>query len=145
MIFSELEYKRVDMEALKAELKALTEQLVNAQNFEEAEAAFLAKEKAEGMTMGTMRTIAQIRRDIDTRDEFYDAEMSFYHQEAPKLQPIRKAWTDALLKSPYRAQFEEKYGPVCLSSMPSLLLAALSLNWWKTCKGKTSWSASIPS
>ena len=112
MIFSELEYKRVDMEALKAELKALTEQLVNAQNFEEAEAAFLAKEKVEGMTMGTMRTIAQIRRDIDTRDEFYDAEMSFYHQEAPKLQPIRKAWTDALLKSPYRAQFEEKYGPV---------------------------------
>ena len=55
MIFSELEYKRVDMEALKAELKALTEQLVNAQNFEEAETAFLAKEKAEAEKILTLR------------------------------------------------------------------------------------------
>lgn len=112
MIFSELEYKRVDMEALKQQLQQLTAQLANAQSFEEAEEAFLAKEKAEGMSMGTMRTIAQIRRDIDTRNEFYDAEMTFYNQEAPKLQPLRKAWTDTLLKSPYRAQFEEKYGAV---------------------------------
>ena len=85
MIFSELEYKRIDLEALKAELQQLTAQLINAKTFEEAEQAFLAKEKAEGMSMGTMRTIAQIRRDIDTRDEFYDAEMAFYHQELPKL------------------------------------------------------------
>ncbi|MBR5547084.1 MAG: M3 family oligoendopeptidase [Clostridia bacterium] len=112
MIFSELEYKRIDLEALKEELKSLTAQLVNAKTFEEAEKAFIAKEKVEGMSTGTMRTIAQIRRDIDTRDEFYDAEMAFYHQELPKLQPLRKAWTDALLASPFRKDFEKKYGSV---------------------------------
>ena len=112
MTFSQIEYKRVDMEALKAKLTELTEQLKNAENFEQAESAFLAVEELEGMTLGTMRTIASIRRDINTRDEFYDAEMSFYNRETPLLQPVRKAWTDAMLNSAFRPQFEEKYGKV---------------------------------
>ena len=37
MIFSELEYKRIDLDALKEELKALTAQLASAKSFEEAE------------------------------------------------------------------------------------------------------------
>ena len=112
MTFSQIEYKRVDMEALKAQLKELTAQLIAAKNFEEAEQAYLAKDKLEGMTLRTMRTIAQIRRDIDTRDEFYDAEMAFYNREIPMLQPLSKAWTDALLASPFRPEFEKKYGNV---------------------------------
>ena len=112
MIFSELEYKRIDIEALKEKLKELIAQLESATSFEEAEKAYLAMEKAEGDSMRTMRTIAQIRRDNDTRDAFYDAEMTFYHQELPKLQPLRKTWTNALLTSPFRKQFEEKYGSV---------------------------------
>lgn len=112
MTFSQIEYKRVDMDALKAKLTELTEQLKNAESFEQADAAFLAVEELEGMTLGTMRTIASIRRDINTRDEFYDAEMSFYNRETPLLQPVRKAWTDALLSSAFRPQFEEKYGKV---------------------------------
>ncbi len=116
MTFAELEYKRVDMEALKEELKVLTSKLISAKSFAEAEEAYLTMEQAEGNTMRTMRTIAQIRRDIDTRDAFYDAEMTFYNQEAPKLQPLRKAWMDALLKSAFRKQFEEKYGSVPFSN-----------------------------
>lgn len=30
----------------------------------------------------------------------------------PLLQPVRKAWTDALLNSPFRGDFEKKYGSV---------------------------------
>ena len=107
MKFTQIEYKRVDVEALKTQLAELTEQLKNAKSFEEADRIFLEEEAQEGMTVRTMRTIAQIRRDIDTRDEFYDAEMTFYNRELPMLQPLRKAWTDALLNSPFRAQFEE--------------------------------------
>ena len=80
MTFSEIKYERVDMEALKAELSALTERLANAGDFAEAEAAFLAANELEGRTVRTMRTVAQIRRDVDTRDEFYDAEMKFYNR-----------------------------------------------------------------
>ena len=112
MKFSQIEYRRVDMEALKEKLAELTAQLKNAENFEAAEQAYLAVEELEGMTIRTMRTVAQIRRDIDTRDAFYDAEMNFYNREMPLLQPLRKAWTDALLASPFRKEFEEKYSAV---------------------------------
>jgi len=112
MTFSQLEYKRVDMDALKAQFAELIKQLTEAKSFEEAEKAFLAEEELEGSTIRTMRTIASIRRDIDTRDEFYDAEMTFYNKELPLLQPLRKAWTDAMLNSPFRPDFEKKYGSV---------------------------------
>ena len=112
MKFSQIEYKRVDMEALKAKFAELIEAFRNAQSFEEAEKIFLEEEEQEGMTVRTMRTVAQIRRDIDTRDEFYDGEMEFYNRELPMMQPLRKAWTDALLSSPFRADFEKKYGNV---------------------------------
>lgn len=112
MMFSQIEYKRVDMDALKAQLSEQTRKLIDSKSFEEAERANLAVEELEGATIRTMRTVAQIRRDIDTRDAFYDAEMRFYNREMPLLQPVRKAWTDALLSSPFRGDFEKKYGNV---------------------------------
>ena len=60
----------------------------------------------------TMRSLAGIRNDIDTRDPFYDAEVAFYDAEMPKLQKVFKAWTKATLESPFRKQLEEKYGSV---------------------------------
>ena len=112
MTFSQIEYKRVDMDALKARLSELTEQLASAQSFEEAEKAYLAMNEAEGMTVRTMRTVAQIRRDIDTRDAFYDGEMAYYNKEMPTIQPLKKKWTETLLASPFRPDFEAKYGSV---------------------------------
>lgn len=112
MKFSEIEYKRADIQAMKASLGSLTEQLANAQSFEEAENAWLTLNRVEGETLRTMRTVAQIRRDIDTRDAFYDGEMAFYNKEMPTIQPLKKKWTETLLSSPWRAQLEEKYGSV---------------------------------
>ena len=110
MKFSEMEYQRVDMDALKEKLARLTERLANAATFEEAEQVYLEKDREQGATIGTMRTIAQIRRDIDTRDEFYDGEMAFYNQTLPTVQPLLQKWTETLLASPYRKALEEKYG-----------------------------------
>ena len=112
MKFSEIEYSRVDMEALKAGLADMIQRFTNAQTFEEAEAVYLEMNKAEDESVRTMRTVAQIRRDIDTRDEFYDGEIAFYNRELPTIQPLKKQWTEALLASPFRKQFEEKYGAV---------------------------------
>ena len=112
MIFSEFPYVRVDMDAISEQLERLTAQLVGAASFEEADRIFCKKDELECLGLRTMRTVAQIRRDIDTRDAFYDEEMAFYNKELPKLAPLRKAWTQALLASPFRQQFEEKYGSV---------------------------------
>ena len=112
MTFSQIEYQRVDLEALKNGIAALTERLRAASNFEEAERIFLDMNELDGQTLRTMRTVAQIRRDIDTRDAFYDAEMKFYNRELPKVQPLKQAWTNELLRSPFRGALEEKYGEV---------------------------------
>jgi len=152
MKFSEFEYKRCDLEELKAKLEALTQRLINAKSFEEADAAFVEKDKLECLTVGTMRTVAQIRRDIDTRDPFYDAEMAFYNRELPKLKPADKAWTDALLASPFRKEFEEKYGSVpflnaeleARSFAPELVEDLQKENDLKTQYSKLIASAQIP-
>ena len=112
MTFSKIKYERVDIQALKDQIASMTERLRAAADFDQAERCFLEMNDLDGRTMRTMRTVAQIRRDIDTRDEFYDAEMKFYNRELPTVQPVKQAWTNALLASPFRAKLEEKYGDV---------------------------------
>ena len=112
MKFSEIPYERLDLEQLSRDLDQVTQQFVQAKTFEEADEAYVAMNDLQGRTLRTARTIAQIRRDVDTTDAFYDGEMTFYNRELPKLQPKLKAWTKATLESPFRGELEEKYGSV---------------------------------
>ena len=56
------------------------------------------------------RTIASIRNTMNMKDEFYDKEIRFFNKETAKLMLILKKGISALLSSPFRPQFEEKYG-----------------------------------
>ena len=116
MIFSEIQYDRVDLEARKQKAEALLARLRGASSFEELEQVIIEDKELEGQGLMSMRTVAQIRRDIDTRDAFYDEEIKFYTRELPKYRYLGQAWTQALLESPFRRQLEEKYGvelPIC--------------------------------
>ena len=95
MKFSQIAYEQVDMAALKADIAALTERLREAAGFAEAERAYLQMNELEGRALHGMRTVAQIRRDIDTRDAFYDGEMKFYNRELPRVQALKQEWTDS--------------------------------------------------
>ena len=108
MTFSQIPYHRADLAAWKAQVEDQTARFKAAQTFEEADALYREAELSS-VEFDTMITLASIRRDIDTRDEFYDAEVTFYNQEMPKLQPTFKAWTTATLESPFRKELEEKY------------------------------------
>lgn len=111
MKFSEIPYKRADFAAWKALVEDLTARFQAAETFEEADAVYREAELSQ-VEYESMVVLAEIRRDIDTRDAFYDAEVTYYNEENPKMQPVFKAWTEATLKSPFRAQLEEKYGSV---------------------------------
>ena len=113
MKFSEMPYKRPDPEAVKAELTDLTERLKNAESYEAARAVFLEKEEKE-KSVDTMSTLAYIRHSIDTRDEFYDDEIEFWDEIGPEMEEYEQAWTDALLESPFRKDFEKEYGNLLL-------------------------------
>ena len=111
MTFSQIPYKRADLAAWKAQVEERTQKFLAAQSFEEADALYQEAELSSA-EFDTMISLASIRRDIDTRDEFYDAEDTYYKQQMPTLQPAFKAWTMATLESPFRKELEEKYGNV---------------------------------
>ncbi len=111
MTFSEIPYERADLAHWKVMVEELTARLRAAKTFEEADAIYYEAEFAD-IDYNTMLSLARIRRDIDTRDAFYEAETTYYNEELPKLQPTFKAWTQATLENPFRARLEEKYGAV---------------------------------
>ena len=111
MTFSQIPYQRADLVRWAEMSKEITARFRAAATFEEADAAF-REASTYDHEFSTMVSLARIRQNIDTRDEFYDGEVSYYNQEMPKMQPIFKDWTQATLESPFRAQLEEKYGKV---------------------------------
>ena len=107
--FSEMKYDRPNIDDLKKQIEELTEQLKNASSYQEANESFVALDKLN-RHIGTIDALAHIRHDIDTRDAFYDAEVTFWDEATPLLQESAMKFTDALLHSPYRSDFEKEYG-----------------------------------
>lgn len=108
MKFAELEYTRPDVDGVKKKIEAAAEKLSSAADFAEADALFRSVEE---MMSGveTMFTLAHIRHDIDTADEFYDAEVAFADETVPLLEESRQRWIKAMLETPFRGEFSGKY------------------------------------
>lgn len=109
MKFKQMAYERPDLEAVKEQLKELTQRLQNAEDYESAKKVFLEKEAAD-RHVGTQMTLAEIRHTIDTRDDFYDKEVKFWDESAPVLEQYDKEWDKVMLESPFRSEFEAEYG-----------------------------------
>ena len=107
--FSEMKYERPDVEAAKQKLAEQTRRLKEAGSYEQARAIFMEVEE-DTKHFHTMATLCSVRHSIDTRDEFYDGEEKFLDNAAPELQEYSQAWTQALLESPYRADFSAEFG-----------------------------------
>lgn len=60
--------------------------------------------------METQATLASVRHTIDTRDEFYDAEETFWNAATPELDAYEDAWKGTMLESPFRKEFAAEYG-----------------------------------
>ena len=109
MKFSQMPYARPDVEALKAELAALTQRLKDAPDYAAARAVFTQWEQVTKHA-DTLGTLVSVRHSIDTRDEFYDAEETFWNGAWPEIQEYTQAWLDAMLASPFRPDFEAEFG-----------------------------------
>ena len=107
--FSQMEYQRPDLEGLKREMAQLVERLKAADSYAVARQVFLEADRTSRHT-DTMGTLANIRHSIDTRDSFYDGEVKFWNAAGPELQEYQQAWNQAMLNSPFRADFAEEFG-----------------------------------
>jgi hypothetical protein len=109
MKFSEMTYTRPDAEAVKARIAEITGRLAEAKSYEEARAAFLEMDQEKRHFM-TASELVGIRHMIDTRDEFYDGESTYFNNIGPEIQEPMQLFNLELIKSPFRAEFEKEFG-----------------------------------
>lgn len=116
MKFKDMPYERVKFEETEKEFRSIIDEFKAA---ESGEAQFEVHKKYYDLNnrVTTMTTIAQIRHDIDTTDEFYSAEREYYDDMAPKLENLAVEYRQAMYGSPYREHLKAKIGEVAFKNM----------------------------
>lgn len=116
MKFSEMPYKRPDLNECLGGLKKLSEEMVAAKSGEEA---FNVHKKYYEFTghINSAFQIAMIRHDGNTVDEKYAAEKKFFDENMPLIANEDNEYLKKLYESPYRSYLEEKIGKVAFKNM----------------------------
>ncbi|WP_124065931.1 M3 family oligoendopeptidase [Clostridium sp. E02] len=116
MKFKEMPYQRIDLEEKQVQFNQIMKEFADAKS---GEAQFEVHKKYYAFIneIETMTTIAQIRHDIDTKDEFYDQEQAYYDQIMPELSNMEVMYARQMYESPYRAFLEEKIGNVAFKNI----------------------------
>ena len=107
--FSELKYVRPDMPAIAAETERAVAALESAADYKAARAAFMEVERISSK-IETIASLASVRNTLDTTDKFYEDEVNYMSAESAKMTGINKRGAQALLNSPFRADFEAEFG-----------------------------------
>ena len=107
--FTQLPYTRPDFDAISSKMDEFLERLTKAGSYADAKAV-MAEYDSYSNDFSTNMTIASIRHTLDTTDEFYEKEDEFINDSIPTLMPKFIAFNDALMDSPFRADFEKEYG-----------------------------------
>lgn len=115
-------YTRVDMEKVEVFFKNLIDRAKNAESGEELFQIHKERYKFIG-DVSTNITLAQIRHDIDTTDEFYTQENDYYDEVGPLLENYENMYSKVLYESPYRVYMEEKIGKVPFKNIEIALKA----------------------
>ena len=114
--FNELEYSRPDLSEVRAELEDYIEKFKSAKTFAEADKLFYEHCKKQER-FETMLTLVRIRNSADMNDKFYEAETNFFNEELPRLAVDESRADKLLISSPFRADFERKYGADMLKNI----------------------------
>lgn len=109
MKFNEYKYERVDIDAVKSQMNALLERFKNASSVEE-QLGIVDEVQVILDRIETLVNIANIRHDINTKDEFYDAENEHIDMITPYLDEIETRYYKCLLESEFKEQLQEKLG-----------------------------------
>ena len=120
MKFRDMPYEKVDYEKVEREMTSLTQRVKAAKSGEEvweAHQAFYEVYKR----LSDQMTLAHIRYDINTEDEFYSAQQDYYDEIGPRLANLENGYKAALFDSPFRPFMEEKIGKVAFATMENQL------------------------
>ena len=107
--FSEFEYRRPDMGALKKELNGLSAAVKNASSFSDVEKAIFAFSALQS-ELQTEISLAHIRHTINTADKFYEKEQEFFDRAIPAATPYLIKWYKAILGTKFRTDIDSRFG-----------------------------------
>lgn len=116
MKVSEIEYKRVEAEAVEKILKSAAGEIKDALS---ADKVLEARERAVKAIeeFSTYSALSYMRYTINTADEFYCGEKEYYDEAEPRIQTAVLEYNRAMLASPFRKELEEKLSPVLFRDM----------------------------
>lgn len=122
MKFKDMPYERVEFSEVEAQVKELISALDQAGSGEEQ---FEVHKKFYELTdrVSTLFTIALIRFDGNTSDEFYSREREYYDEQLPIYENLLQEYKKKLYASPYRNYLEEKIGSVAFKNIEISLKA----------------------
>jgi len=109
MKFSQIPYKRPDIQQVVAEGTALVEAVRNAGSGAELMERYEEFKKLN-KTLYTLSALVYIRHSLDTKEEFYDKEKDFFNENSPLLQKLGIDYYREMINSPFRAGAEEELG-----------------------------------
>lgn len=113
--FSELPYERYDVDAYIKDAGAALDVLEQAKTPEEAKHAYLETDRLSEAFRSSF-TIAHVRHDVNTGDAFYDAEMTYWDTNLPRLIPLRERQMKVLVNHPFRKELAEAFGEIIFTS-----------------------------
>ena len=107
--FSEIEYRRPDLDKVQSTFKGLLEKFDNAADctIQEAVITEINDLKAEFQTASS---IANVRNSIDISNSFYESEQEFYDTTEPLFRDLNIQFYKSLNNSPFKKQLEGKFG-----------------------------------
>ena len=109
--FSELPYERVNVDKFIEDGLKRIDAFEHAATAEEAIAAYYAMDEAM-QKVATQFTISHIRHDVNTKDEFYDAEQTYYDQNLSKTIVLNEKQLKAMVNHPFRKELETALGKI---------------------------------
>ncbi|MBS3681627.1 M3 family oligoendopeptidase [Ornithinibacillus massiliensis] len=109
LTFENYTYERPDFEQEKDKFAKLLEAFTKAKSVEEQNEAIEAI-NAFRNHISTLFNLVYVRASIDTNDEFYQKERDYWDEISPEVQKLNTDFYKELVKTPFRADLEEKWG-----------------------------------
>lgn len=107
--FSDIQYQRPEMEEIKSRFNKLLAEFGAAKNAQQQNDIITEINRVRNK-FSTASTVASIRHTVDTTDALYEAEQDYFDKNSPEFEALIHKFYQALVKSPFRKELEEKWG-----------------------------------
>jgi M3 family oligoendopeptidase len=109
MKFTDFPYQRPELDSFVKKFEILLEGFENADSLE-SQNDFFEKINEMREDFSSMNSLCRIRHSINTRDEFYEKENTFFDENSPKYEALNNRFYQLIVNSKFRKSLEKKWG-----------------------------------